>query len=53
MTFSKPMSVAVLFSPAYWYAILAKGEVLRYVNEGKIAACDTDVLCDTSTDDNV
>ncbi|XP_062184086.1 uncharacterized protein LOC133888021 isoform X1 [Phragmites australis] len=32
---------------------LSKGEVLRYVNEGKVSRCDMDVLCDTSSDDNI
>ncbi|KAG2565081.1 hypothetical protein PVAP13_7NG034400 [Panicum virgatum] len=41
------------FHPPTGMRFLSKGEVLRYVNEGKIAACDTDVLCDTSTDDNI
>ncbi|PUZ46306.1 hypothetical protein GQ55_7G054000 [Panicum hallii var. hallii] len=41
------------FHPPTGIRFLSKGEVLRYVNEGKISACDMDVLCDTSTDDNI
>jgi len=41
------------FHPPSGMRFLSKGEVLRYVNEGKISACDMDLLCDTSTDDNV
>ncbi|XP_039771457.1 uncharacterized protein LOC120639658 isoform X8 [Panicum virgatum] len=40
------------FHPPSGMRFLSKGEVLRYVNEGKISACDMDLLCDTSTDDN-
>ncbi|OEL29367.1 hypothetical protein BAE44_0009614 [Dichanthelium oligosanthes] len=40
------------FHPPTGMRFLSKTEVLRYVNEGKISACDMDVLCDTSTDDN-
>ncbi|XP_039771454.1 uncharacterized protein LOC120639658 isoform X5 [Panicum virgatum] len=41
------------FHPPSGMRFLSKGEVLRYVNEGKISACDMDLLCDTSTDDNI
>nr|CAB3484063.1 unnamed protein product [Digitaria exilis] len=41
------------FHPPTGMRFLSKAEVLHYVNEGKISACDMNVLCDTSTDDNI
>ncbi|CAO2041806.1 unnamed protein product [Urochloa humidicola] len=41
------------FHPPTGTRLLSKAEVLRYVNERKISARDMDVLCDTSTDDNI
>ncbi|AQK43042.1 methyl binding domain113 [Zea mays] len=32
---------------------LSKAEVLHFVNKGMVSTCDMDVLCDTSTDDNI
>lgn len=32
---------------------LSKAEVLHFINKGMVSTCDMDVLCDTSTDDNV
>ncbi|CAL5028481.1 unnamed protein product [Urochloa decumbens] len=41
------------FHPPTGMRFLSKAEVLSYVNERKISARDMDVLCDTSTDDNI